>query len=203
MKQYLLIIALSLLLLGCTSNQPQVSSPSPTQLAVSTLQNTLEIKTGGNMVVENGDTVSVWYTGSTPDGKVFDTNVVADAKAAKIFQAARPYETLDFQVGAGQMIKGFDTGVLGMKIGETKTVLIPPKDGYGESNPQAIVSMPLKDLEAAGIDPVVGTKVQTQSGASGVVKSVNATSATIDFNHFLAGQTLKFKITVEKLVKNK
>ncbi len=155
------------------------------------------------MAVENGDTVSVWYAGSTPDGKVFDTNVVADAKAAKTFQSGRVYDTLDFQVGAGQMIKGFDTGVLGMKVGETKTVSILPKDGYGETNPQAIVSMPIKDLEAAGIDPVVGTKVNTQSGASGVIKSINASNATIDFNHFLAGQTLKFKITLEKLVKKK
>lgn len=163
-----------------------------------------EIKTGGNMAVEKGDNVSVWYVGSLEDGSVFDTNVVDEAKKAGTYQAARPYTTLDFTVGSGQLIKGFDSGVIGMKQGETKTLTLKPADAYGERSNEMIQQFPLSDLIEAGItDPKVGMQLQTAFGATGNITAIKDNNATIDFNHFLAGKTLIFKITVDKIQKAK
>ena len=153
------------------------------------------------MAVAKGDTVFVWYLGILDDGTTFDTNIVAEAKKAGTFDAGRPYETLDFQVGAGQMIKGFDAGVVGMKEGETKTVKMAAKDAYGELRADLIQVVPLADLKKAGINASEGQIIGTSTGARGVIRKVDSQNATIDFNHFLAGQALTFKITVEKITK--
>ncbi|MBI4020673.1 MAG: FKBP-type peptidyl-prolyl cis-trans isomerase [Candidatus Aenigmarchaeota archaeon] len=90
-------------------------------------------------VAKAGDTVSVYYTGSA-DGKVFDTNIQAVAIANNI---QRPtFEVLTFTVGNQQVIAGFDEALVGMRVGERKTVTIPPEKGYGPSNPLAIQEMP-------------------------------------------------------------
>ena len=79
-------------------------------------------------VVKNGDNVKVHYTGKLVNGEQFDSS------------AGR--EPLEFTVGAGMMIKGFDDAMPGMKLGEKKTINIAPEDGYGERNPQAIIEFP-------------------------------------------------------------
>lgn len=85
-------------------------------------------------VVSKGDTVSVDYVGTLEDGTVFDSSLEEFAKKVKGYTpGARKYEPLTFTVGAGQMIKGFDAWVVGMKLGEKKTLTIAPKDAYGEA----------------------------------------------------------------------
>ncbi|HLC48359.1 MAG TPA: peptidylprolyl isomerase [Candidatus Norongarragalinales archaeon] len=207
MRIYLFLLIMALLVLGCTGNPPaSTASASPTTQLESTLPPISTITTnsgnGGNMAaVANGDKVGVWYLGTLDDGTVFDTNIVEEAKKAGSYQASRPYTPLEFTVGAGEMIKGFDAGVVGMKQGETKTIKIPPKEAYGELRADLITKIPIIDLKASGIDPKPGTIVSTGTGARGVIRSVDSQNATIDFNHFLAGQTLTFKITVEKVTK--
>ncbi|MFH0971437.1 MAG: peptidylprolyl isomerase [Candidatus Micrarchaeota archaeon] len=198
----LAVIAL-LLLAGCTANPPanagnQTASIAPTQQQIIISPT----KTGENMAVEKGDIVSVWYLGTLEDGSVFDTNIVEEAKKAKTYNSARPYTTLKFVVGTGQMIKGFDDGVLGMKEKETKTVKIPAKEAYGEVNPALLRVYPLAELEKNNIEAKIG--VQISNGASqGVITAINGSNVTIDFNHFLAGKALIFKITVDSIEKNK
>jgi len=86
-------------------------------------------------VVSTGDTVGVDYVGTLEDGTVFDSSLEEFAKKTKNYKAdsGRKYEPLSFTVGAGQMIAGFDAGVVGMKLGEKKTLVIAPKDAYGEA----------------------------------------------------------------------
>lgn len=84
-------------------------------------------------VVRSGDTIAVDYTGRLEDGTVFDSSRPEDAKKSKNYNAGRTYEPLSFTVGAGQMIPGFDKGVVGMEVGEEKTLTIEPKDAYGEA----------------------------------------------------------------------
>lgn len=85
--------------------------------------------------VANGDTVSVDYVGRLEDGTIFDSSLEEFAKQTKNYSpdSGRSYEPLSFTVGAGQMIKGFDAGVVGMKLGEKKSLTIAPADAYGEA----------------------------------------------------------------------
>lgn len=86
-------------------------------------------------VVSSGDTVAVDYVGTLEDGTVFDSSLEEFAKKTKNYSpdSGRKYEPLSFTVGAGQMIKGFDAGVVGMKLGEKKTLVLAPADAYGEA----------------------------------------------------------------------
>ncbi len=197
MKLLLSLALLFLLTMGCVnmgnsgSNEKvplTTSTPSPSAMASASAS-------GG---VKIGDSVSVDYVGSTTDGKVFDTSVEAEAKKANL--PLRPsYSTLSFTVGAGQMIKGFDSGVVGMKVGEVKTVTLPPAEAYGEMRTDLITSVPLTQLSNSGINATVGTKLGAGNGLVGTITAVNSTHATIDFNHELAGKTLIFKITMRKI----
>ncbi|VVB89842.1 FKBP-type peptidyl-prolyl cis-trans isomerase [uncultured archaeon] len=90
--------------------------------------------------VKSGDTVSVDYI-LTSDGKIFDTSIESVAKENNIVKPA--YGPLNFTVGKGMVIKGFDKGVIGMKVGESRTLTIPPEEGYGPVDPSAIQAFPI------------------------------------------------------------
>ncbi len=149
--------------------------------------------------VKKGDTVAVDYVGTLEDGTVFDTSIEAEAKKAGL--PARPsYEPLSFTVGAGQMIAGFDAGVVGMKVNETKTVTIQAKDAYGEWSDANVQAFPTKDLTAMiNATPKMGMQLTATNGASGKIISTDANITKIDFNHALAGKTLIFRITLRKI----
>ncbi len=151
--------------------------------------------------VAAGDTISVNYVWSLQeDGSVFDTSIQSVAEANDMYNPARPYEPLSFTVGAGQMIPGFDSGVVGMQIGETKTITIAPADGYGERSDEAIQDIPSDPFDEQGIVPVVGEQYNFGI-APGTVTAVGSGTITVDFNHFLAGKTLEFEVTVEWITK--
>lgn len=135
-----------------------------------------------------GDNVSVFYTGTLTNGTVFDTNV--------------GNEPLNFTVGSGEVIEGFDDAVLGMKLNEKKTVTIPANEAYGPVNPDLIMSIPKDKFanQSIEIGMTVGGTVSGQQ-VEGTVTAVNATNVTVDFNPQLAGQTLIFNITVVKISK--
>ena len=100
------------------------------------------------MQVKKGDVVRVHYTGTLLDGTQFDSSVGRNP--------------LEFTVGAGQMIAGFDAGVLGMAIGEKKTLQIDPENAYGLSNPEAIIEFP-KDNVPAEMQLEVGMQLNLQN----------------------------------------
>lgn len=105
--------------------------------------------TPGNAVVEMGDIVQVDYTGKLPDGTVFDTSDSEVAVSAGVYQEGRPYQPLTVVIGAHNVIKGFEDGLLGMKEGESRTLTIAPEDGYGPLDPTKIDVVPqLNDIPA-------------------------------------------------------
>lgn len=139
-------------------------------------------------VVAAGDTIKVYYTGTLTNGTQFDSDVGGNP--------------LQFTVGSGQVIMGFDRGVIGMKLNETKTITIPANEAYGEINSQLIINVPLAKFGNQTV--YVGMHVSEITNGQqlrGIVKAVNATTATIDFNHQLAGQTLIFNIKVVEIQK--
>ena len=83
--------------------------------------------------IQNGNTVRVDYVWSLVDGSIFDTSLEDVARESWLYNPARPYIPLKFTVWAGQMIAGFDSGVVGMSLWETKTLIIPPEEAYGTS----------------------------------------------------------------------
>jgi peptidylprolyl isomerase len=85
------------------------------------------------ITAQKGDTVSVHYLGKFPGGKVFDTSMKAEAMKAGLFSPARDYKPLQVTLGAHQVIAGFEDALVGMKINETKEVVLPPEKAYGKS----------------------------------------------------------------------
>lgn len=155
----------------------------------------------GAKVAAKGDTVSVNYIGKLQDGTLFDTSIKEEAQKAGL--PLRPsYEPLTFTVGAGQMIAGFDAGVVGMKEGEEKNVTLLPEQAYGEMQADAVVSIPIANIGNSE-NIKVGDVLSASSGARGTVVELNGTHAKIDFNHELAGKTLVFTIRMVGIKKEK
>lgn len=142
-----------------------------------------------------GDRVSVDYVLTLENGTVVDTSLQAEAVAAGL-QRREKYEPLEFQVGSGQLITGFENAVIGMREGEEKTVLIPEEEAYGPYLADKVV-IAANDGKLKDIEP--GTYIETSAGDVGVVTAVNSTNVTIDFNHPMAGRNLNFRIIVRKI----
>ena len=140
------------------------------------------------MKVEKGNVVSVDYEGRLEDGTVFDSSKHGDHS-----------HPLEFEVGSGQVIKGFDSAVLGMEKDEEKEVTIKPEEAYGEPNPDLKQKVPRASMKLDR-EPEVGMMlgIATPDGRQAAVKicDVDAESVTVDLNPPLAGKTLIFKIKV-------
>ncbi len=132
---------------------------------------------------KSGDTVKIHYTGTLDDGTEFDSS------------AGR--EPLEFVLGSGQVIHGFDNAVDGMEVGENKTVRLDADDAYGQRMDQLVQEVP-KSALPDDIEPKVGMGLQSQSPDGQVmqltVTEVGDDSITVDANHPLAGQALSFDI---------
>ncbi len=100
------------------------------------------VKTMKTGPVKVGDNISIDYIGSLPDGTVFDTSIEKVAMANNIYTPGREYKPLNFTVGKGEVIQGLDEGVVGMKVGESKVVPIPPEKAYGPVLPMLIQVIP-------------------------------------------------------------
>ncbi len=143
------------------------------------------------MGVKKGDKVVVNYTGTLDDGTVFDTSYHEEH--------AHPIE---FEVGSGNIIKGFDEGVIGMEVGEEKDIKIKPEDAYGFKNQELIQNIPKQNFNDMK-NPEVGMVIEltTPEGQvfPGTITSINENDITVDFNHPLAGNILNFKIKLEEI----
>lgn len=132
-----------------------------------------------------GDKVKIHYTGTLEDGSQFDSSKGRDP--------------LEFQIGSGQVIPGFDKAVEGMAVGDTKSVSIAPEDAYGPRNEQAIQEVPKSALPPELV-PVEGMSLQAQSQDQQPIQltvvEVKDDSITVDANHPLAGKTLNFEISL-------
>lgn len=109
----------------------------------------------GQKTVKTGDNISIDYTGSLEDGKVFDTSLEKVAKENQLFDPQRKYIPLQFTVGKMGVIKGMDDGVIGMKVGELKTLKIAPENAYGISKPELIQAYPIIQVVPAVFPRVI------------------------------------------------
>ncbi len=157
----------------------------------------------GSAVVEMGDTVQVDYTGKLPDGTVFDTSDPEVAKSAGDYQEGRPYQPLTVVMGAHTVIKGFEDGLLGMKVGESRTLTIAPEDGYGPSDPTKIDVVPqLEDISATQTFDreieVPGIQFNMTFGTENDVgDTVNVPDSPINLTIIEIGDTVKLSYDME------
>ena len=132
---------------------------------------------------QDGDKVKVHYHGTLRDGQTFDSS------------SGR--EPLEFTLGEGQVIKGFDDGVRGMEVGDKKKVEIEVNDAYGEKNKDMIIEFP-RDQFPADMNPEAGMQLMMNNGSGQqfpvVVTEVKDDMVILDANHPLAGQDLIFDI---------
>ena len=138
---------------------------------------------------KTGDTVRVHYTGRLTSGEKFDSSEGRDP--------------LEFTVGGGQMIKGFDAAMPGMTVGEKKTINIAPADAYGEKDPNAIIEFPIENVPAdMKLEQGMQLTLSNQYGQPFpvVVTEVRTDVVILDANHFLAGQELVFDIELVEIV---
>ncbi|HEX8391940.1 MAG TPA: peptidylprolyl isomerase [Longimicrobium sp.] len=129
-----------------------------------------------------GDTVRVHYTGTLDDGSVFDSSEGRDP--------------LEFTLGQGHVIAGFERGVAGMQAGDERTVTIPAQDAYGEHREEMVLRVPRSQFPQ-GMVPQVGQQLQMSDGQNTfivTVVEVGDDSVLLDANHALAGKQLTFKL---------
>lgn len=140
-------------------------------------------------MVESGQTVKIHYTGTLDNGEKFDSSAGRDP--------------LKFEVGSGMVIPGFEKGVLGMAIGEKKSIHIPADEAYGQPREDMMLEIDRSQLPE-GLAPEVGMPLQMQ-GPDGQpfpvrVSKVEESTVTIDANHPLAGQNLNFELELVEIV---
>ena len=140
------------------------------------------------MKTKNGDTVKVHYTGKLENGEVFDSS--------------RDRQPLEFTVGEGNVIPGFEKAVLDMEIGEQKSVEIPPEEAYGPRREELVVEVDRSEFPSH-IEPSIGQRLQMQQPEGSVVNllitDMSDETVTLDANHPLAGMTLFFEVEVMEI----
>jgi len=138
---------------------------------------------------KHGDTVRIHYTGRLLDGTQFDSSQGRDP--------------LEFQLGSGQIIRGLDSQVQGMSVGDSATVSIPADDAYGPHRPEAVQTVP-RDRIPPSVDVSVGARLQATGGDGQplqlTVVGVDEAQVTVDANHPLAGKDLVFDVELVEVV---
>lgn len=138
-------------------------------------------------MIKEGSKVKLDYTGKLDDGSVFDTSKHEDAKP------------LEFTVGQGMVIKGFEEAVKGMRSGEKKTFTIKPEDGYGMPNPELKKPFPKEKIPSdQELKPGMALMFATPDGQQmpALITEVTEKEVILDLNHPLAGKDLTFDIEI-------
>ena len=138
--------------------------------------------------VKKGDTIKVHYHGTLTDGTIFDSSLQR--------------EPLEFEVGGGMVIPGFDNGVLGMAVGEKRTINIPADEAYGQKQEEMIMEFP-RDRFPEDMTPEIGMQLmmssQTGQQFPVVVADVREDVVVLDANHPLAGKDLTFDLELVEI----
>ncbi len=137
---------------------------------------------------EDGDRVKVHYTGTLDDGTVFDSS--------------RERDPLEFELGAEEVIPGFEQAVRGLEVGESVEVRLPPEKAYGHRNDELMVDVARGDLPE-GLDPEVGQTLEVRTDddepMAAWVAEVGEEAIKVDLNHPLAGRELHFEVELVDL----
>ena len=183
----LTILIILLLASGCVED----GDVQPESESVELEEHQEEIVADQNEIAQAkvGDTIKVHYTGTLDDGTVFDSSVGR--------------EPLEFTIGLGQMIPGFDKGVVGLNLSESKTITIPADQAYGPYRAD-LVQVVARDQFPTDSELEVGQMLQASQPDGTIifvtVTNVTDSDVTLDANHRLAGKNLTFEIQLVEIV---
>ena len=151
------------------------------------------------MSIQKGDFIKVSYTGKTADdGRVFDTTDEEVAKANNVYNEKGKYGGDVVIVGAGHTVTGLDEDFIGKDAGYKGSVSVPPEKAFGKRNPELIESIPITKFKER---PQVETMVEVD-GRPGMVIRVIGRMAQVDFNRFLAGQTVTYDYEIKEKIED-
>lgn len=161
-------------------------------MKIATLQAIYNLKNVTMAQVKSGDKVKVHYHGKLTSGETFDSS--------------QGREPLEFEVGSGMVIKGFDDGVTGMSVGDKKTINIPYNEAYGPRNPDMLIEMP-KDRFPPDMELEQGMPLMMSDGQGQqfqvVIAEIKENAVMLDANHPLAGKDLIFDLELVEIVGGK
>jgi FKBP-type peptidyl-prolyl cis-trans isomerase SlyD len=151
------------------------------------------------MAIQKGDFIKLNYTGSFEDGRVFDTTDEELAKKEDVYNPRGLYGGDVIIVGAGHTIEGLDEDLPGKEEGYTGKVAIPPEKAFGPSDPKFIETISITKLKDRNVHPGMTVELDDRRG---IVSRVIGRRVTVDFNTPLAGKTVTYEYTIEKVLEN-
>ncbi len=149
------------------------------------------------MSIQKGNFIKISYTGKNDD-RIFDTTDEEVAKANDIYNEKGKYGGDIIIVGSGHTVAGLDEDLIGKDAGYKGSVTIPPEKAFGQRNPELIESVPITKFKDR---PQVGMPVQVD-GRAGIVIRVIGRMAQVDFNRFLAGQTVTYDYEIKEIIED-
>ena len=154
------------------------------------------------MPVKPGDFLLLNFTLKVKEsGQTVDTTYDAVAKDSHIHREDTPYGPRFIILGEGWLPKGLEDSLVGIDVGKQTTVELPPEKGYGARDPAKMRLVPLRRFRDKQIDPVPGAEIDLD-GRPAVVRAVGAGRVQVDYNHPLAGRTLIYDVSVEKVLED-
>jgi len=152
------------------------------------------------LAIKNGDFLLINYALKVKEtGETVGTTIESVAKEAKIYRGEEKYEPFFVVVGEGWVPKGLDEALASFDVGKPTTVELSPEKAYGARDPKKVRLVPLRKFTGEGVTPVPGLQVNID-GKAAQVRAVGAGRVQVDYNHPLAGRTLVYDVTVEKVI---
>ena len=152
------------------------------------------------LVVKDDSLDYIDYVGKTKDeGLIFDLTLESVAKEEGLYKEDNRYEPELVAIGWNWMLPAIEEGLVGMKVGESKTIKVPPEKAFGARDPQKVKSIAKAKLRKLGVRGYVGEEV-TVGNERGVIRTILGRTIRVDFNSPLAGKDIVFDITVREIV---
>ena len=152
--------------------------------------------------VNRGDFIVVELTGLAEEtGEVFDTTSEETAKEQGTYDEKRTYGPRLVVAGEGWVLKGLDTRLRGLKVGEEQKIEIPAAEAFGERDAENVQTIPFRVLMSKGVNPALGAELEID-GRSAVVRSIGAGRVQVDYNPRLAGRKIVYTVKVAELIED-
>lgn len=152
------------------------------------------------MAVNNGDFITLTYTGKLEDGTIFDTTDEQTAKTHGLHNPQASYGPVTICVGEGHILRGLDDALVGATVGE-HTIVLPAENAFGKKSTKLIQLVPTAKFKQQGVQVHPGLQVNID-GQIGIIRRVSGGRTLVDFNHPLAGQQVAYDVSITKIVED-